>query len=161
MGISPYVRLKEINMSSASPCMAASVRAAGRKLTQFYDAVMAESGLRITQYSILQELVRCEHAPPTMGELAKSLVMDRSSLGQTLRPLERDGLIEFQRDATDGRRRPVALTDVGRAALAKAEPYWQQAQDAFVNNFGVKQSAKLRETLIGIANNDRIAVDHQ
>ena len=122
-------------MSGASPCIAASVRAAGRKLTLFYDAVMADAGMRITQYSILNELARHE-TPPTMGELAKALVMERSALGQTLRPLERDGLIEFRRDATDGRRRPVFLTDAGREAMAKAEPFWRRAQDAFVPILG-------------------------
>jgi DNA-binding MarR family transcriptional regulator len=113
---------------------------------------------RITQYSILNELARHE-TPPTMGELAKALVMERSALGQTLRPLERDGLIEFRRDAADGRRRPVFLTDAGREAMAKAEPFWRRAQDAFVSSFGVEQSAALRETLNGIANSNQIAAD--
>jgi hypothetical protein len=30
-------------------------------------------------------------APPTMGELAETLVLDRSALGHNLRPLEHDG----------------------------------------------------------------------
>jgi DNA-binding MarR family transcriptional regulator len=42
--------------------------------------------------------------PPTIGELAKALVMDRSSLGHTLRPLERDGLIAFEQSTEDRRR---------------------------------------------------------
>jgi DNA-binding MarR family transcriptional regulator len=145
-------------MSDASPCIAASVRAAGRKLTQFYDAVMADAGLRVTQYSLLNELARHE-TPPTMGELARALVMERSALGQTLRPLERDGLIRFRRDAADGRRRPVFLTNAGRKAIAKAEPFWRRAQDAFVSSFGVEQSAALRETLNSIANSKQIAAD--
>ena len=35
--------------------------------------------------------------PPTIGELAETLVMDQSTIGQNLRPLEREGLVELVR----------------------------------------------------------------
>src|ERR1700754_17720 len=95
---------------SASPCITAAMRAASRRLTLLYDEVMAPSGLRVTQYNILAELERRASEPPTVSELAEIFVMERSALGQTLRPLERDGFIRLGRDGNDGRRRPVELT---------------------------------------------------
>jgi len=127
------------------------MRAASRRLTMLYDEMMAPSGLRVTQYHILSELDRQASRPPTVSELAEILTMERSALGQTLRPLERDGLIIMERDARDGRRRPLRLTQAGQEALARARPFWAEAHEKFEHFFGDVASAALRTTLRGIA----------
>jgi DNA-binding MarR family transcriptional regulator len=53
--------------------------------------------------------------------------MERSALGQTLRPLEREGFIALGRDAHDGRRWPVELTSAGKAAATLGCRYWAKA----------------------------------
>jgi DNA-binding MarR family transcriptional regulator len=116
-----------------------------------YDEMMAPSGLRVTQYHILSELERQASTPPTVSELAEVLTMERSALGQTLRPLERDGLIVVGRDESDGRRRPLRLTRAGRAAIARARPHWAKAHENFQRFFGDAASAELRSTLRNIA----------
>src|SRR5215469_5278154 len=83
---------------SASPCIAAAMRAASRRLTMLYDEMLAPSGLRVTQYHVLSELERQASEPPTVSDLAEILTMERSALGQTLLPLEREGLIIVGRD---------------------------------------------------------------
>ena len=67
-------------------CFATAARKASRRLTQFYDEALEPSGLRSTQYAILAELTRSEE-PPTLAELASTLVSDRSAVGHNLRPL--------------------------------------------------------------------------
>ena len=66
-----------------SPCSATAMRKATRRMTQLYDDALASTGLRSTQYAILEELDRQVDAPPTMAELAETLVLDRSALGTT------------------------------------------------------------------------------
>src|SRR5215470_1421022 len=105
---------------SDSPCLVGAMRAATRRLTQLYDEAMAPTGLRVTQFHILSELARRASDPPTIGELAEILIMERSALGQTLRPLERDGFIDLSHDARDGRRRPVRLTRAGKEKVTSA-----------------------------------------
>ena len=68
---------------------------------------MAPTGLRLTQFSLLAELERRDAVAPTVGELAEIITMERSALCQTLKTLERDGLIALARDEPDGRRRQV------------------------------------------------------
>ena len=136
---------------SASPCITAALRAASRRLTLLYDEVMAPSGLRVTQYHILSELERRASEPPTVSELAEILTMERSALGQTLRPLERDGFIALGRDEHDGRRRPVELTAAGKGAIARGRPYWTKAHKRFERFFGGTGLAALRTTLREIA----------
>jgi DNA-binding MarR family transcriptional regulator len=92
-----------------------------------------------------------------VGELAEILTVERSALGQTLKPLERDGLIALARDEQDGRRRPVRLTAAGREAVVRARPYWTEAHHRFAGFFGEPAMAKLRATLRDIAENPDIA----
>jgi DNA-binding MarR family transcriptional regulator len=138
--------------ATETPCMAAAARQAARKLTLMYDNIMAESGLRVTQYNILSELKNgASLRAPTLTELAERLVIERSALGQTLKLLQRDGLIEISKDDSDRRRHPVTLTDRGRQALERARPYWNTAQRQFLSRFGVRKGASLRIVLLQIA----------
>src|SRR6185437_8043195 len=144
-------------LRSASPCVVAAMRAASRRLTLLYDEVMAPSGLRLTQFGVLAELGRRDASPPTVRELADILTMERSALGQTLRPLERDGLIELGRDKRDGRRRPVRLTPAGQKAVKRTRPYWAEAHGRFAKIFGEEAMAELRGTLRDIAEDPELA----
>ena len=139
------------SLRSKSPCIVAAMRAATRRLTQLYDEAIAPTGLRITQFHILAELERQAVDPPTVGELAEILTMERSALGQTLRPLARDGLIDLGHDKRDGRRRPVKLTKAGKDKVARGRPYWAGAHEKFGEFFGDDQLVVLRETLRDIA----------
>jgi DNA-binding MarR family transcriptional regulator len=143
-------------------CNCAALRKASRRLSQFYDSALASSGLKSTQFAILVEIELRAGEPPTIGDLAEALVMDQSTVGQNLRPLERDGLISLQQDARDRRRRHVKLTKKGRQRYAAARPLWQDAQARFEKSFGEPESAALRATLLGIAGNPSLAAydDH-
>jgi DNA-binding MarR family transcriptional regulator len=145
------------SLRSESPCITVALRAAARRLTLLYDEVTAPSGLRITQFNLLAELERRDAFPPTVGELAEILTIERSALGQTLKPLERDGLIALARDEQDGRRRPVRLTLAGREAVLRTRPYWAEAHRRFAGFFGELEMAKLRATLRDIAENPDVA----
>jgi DNA-binding MarR family transcriptional regulator len=125
-------------------------------MTQLYDDALAPAGLRSTQYAILDELYRQADAPPTMGELAETLVLDRSALGHNLRPLERDGLIALVAGDDDRRRRRVVLTTQGRTKFAQSRRAWKLAEDRFHDVFGESAAAKLRATLLRIARDERL-----
>src|SRR5260370_17540695 len=88
-----------------------------------YDTVLAPVRLKSRQYGILSELHSRGAALPTVRELAEELVMDRSTLGQNLRPLERDELITLLTDPNDRRNRLIALTKLGVAKLNPAAHY--------------------------------------
>jgi DNA-binding MarR family transcriptional regulator len=141
---------------SESPCCGTALRKASRRVTQLYDDALEGAGLRSTQYAILTELDRRARRPPTLQELADALVMDRSSLGHTLRPLERDGLVALEVGEADRRQRLVVLTAPGRRRFLQARTLWQQAQERFIDIFGAAEAAALRATLLGIAHEERL-----
>jgi DNA-binding MarR family transcriptional regulator len=127
------------------------MRAAARRLTQLYDEAMAPTGLRVTQFNVLSELERRSADPPTIGELAEILTMERSALGQMLRPLARDGFIDLGEDEWDGRRRLIKLTKAGKDKVVRGRRYWAGAHEEFKQFFGDNQFVALRETLRDIA----------
>src|ERR1700732_3669826 len=87
-------------------CTCGSLRKASRRISQFYDTALAPIGIKSTQYSILSEVDRGSAAGPvSMCELATAMVMDRSTLGHNLKPLERDDLVVL-RQARHGRPKP-------------------------------------------------------
>jgi DNA-binding MarR family transcriptional regulator len=114
-------------------------------VSQLYDGALASCGLRTTQRAILNHVLRA--GTPLVGELAESLVMDRGALAHSLKPLEREGLIQIIPDATDRRNRLVALTRTGRSKLAESEALWARAQSRFEAAIGAAKSVSLREAL--------------
>jgi DNA-binding MarR family transcriptional regulator len=133
------------------------MRKASRRLTQLYDTALLPSGLRSTQYSILSELQRRGSEAPTLQELADALVMDRSALGHTLRPLERDGFVELQTSEADRRRRLIVTTEAGQLKYREAKRLWNTAQRHFHKVFGEAEALALRATLLAIAEDERLA----
>jgi DNA-binding MarR family transcriptional regulator len=129
-------------------CNCFAVRSAARHVSQFYDQFLASIGLRTTQFSILAKLKR--RGPLTINALAKDMVMDRTTLGRNVLPLERDGLIRIGPIASDRRAKELHLTDAGEKRLQAALKAWSQAQAQFETTFGTKRAAALRELLCSV-----------
>jgi DNA-binding MarR family transcriptional regulator len=141
-------------MSELEPeiCNCAALRQAARRVTRLYDDALAPIGLGVNQFSILARLSLV--GPSTIQDLARLLVMDRSTLGHLLRPLEKRGFVRLDVSEEDRRSRMVALTEAGRAAVAKARPRWAAAQRRFESTFGKEAALELRNVLKEIATAD-------
>lgn len=131
-----------------TPCNCLAVRQAARHVTQFYDRCLAPSGLRTTQFSILSKLDRL--GPSTINALAGELVMDRTTLGRTILPLQRDGLVAAASAPSDRRNKEVHLTKAGARRLATAHKLWEGAQASFEATFGSERASSLRKELDGL-----------
>jgi DNA-binding MarR family transcriptional regulator len=126
-------------------CNCLALRQAARHVTQIYDQFLAPSGLRATQYSILARLQR--KGPMTINALAADLVMDRTTLGRNILPLERDGMIAVGPGKSDRRSKELRLTGEGIARFRAALKAWQDAQQRFEAAFGTKRAKELRALL--------------
>jgi DNA-binding MarR family transcriptional regulator len=139
------------------PCNETALRKAMRRITQMYDAAIEPIGLTSGQLMILVEIGLRADNPPTMRLLAEALVMDRSALGHTLRPLERDGLLRFKQSKADRRAQHVILTRAGKAKMLAGQRVWARVQKRFEEAFGVSEAAELRHTLLRIARDERFS----
>jgi DNA-binding MarR family transcriptional regulator len=128
-------------------CTNSAIRRAARQLGQLYDDIIAPSGLRGTQFSLLSQIALAGRQGTPLKPLAEGLVMDLSALGHTLKPLTRDGLVELIPDVKDGRVKRARLTALGVQKQEEALALWHDAQGRFDAVFGAERSAEVRSLL--------------
>ncbi|OZI19257.1 hypothetical protein CAL26_16560 [Bordetella genomosp. 9] len=133
------------NQLMPGPCNSTAIRKAARHLGRFYDSCMAQTGVRITQYAILNLLAT--RGALTIAELAEILVTDRATMGHNMRPLERDGLIRIAVGKNDRREREITLTEAGRAKEAAGRIAWERAQRRFEAAFGKEDALAMRRVM--------------
>lgn len=134
-------------------CNCFTVRKAARQVSRLYDAFLQPTGLRITQFLILAVLARVEGA--SVNELAERLDLERTAMGKTLGPLERDGLIKIKPSSSDGRSRVATITSKGNRVFQDALPHWSQAQRQLAALNGAQWINALRSKLSEIKFDER------
>lgn len=129
MGKNPSNRQREgAGELSELACTNTALRNAARRLGQLYDEAVAPAGLKATQVAALAQVASLQDSDgqgwPTLQSLAERLAISISALTHALRPLVRDGLVELQPDARDGRTKRAALTPLGEDRLDAALVLW-------------------------------------
>ncbi len=125
-------------------CTCAVLRRTARRVTQAYDRALRPAGIKLTQYSVLANVLR--DGGLSITELAERLAMDRTTLTRNLRPMERAGWIEVG-PGPDRRCRAVRITASGRRLFEAAFPLWQAAERGFRRSLGRDTAAELRRLL--------------
>jgi DNA-binding MarR family transcriptional regulator len=106
-------------------CAGWNSRLAARRISQFLDRELQETGLSAAQLGLMAQVAAA--ADDTLGALARSTGLEQSTLSRNLRTLEGQGLIEIAVVESDLRRRAVWLTETGARRLEAAIPLWRKA----------------------------------
>ncbi len=114
-------------------CSSQKLRQLSRRVSQHFDHIVAVTGLKTTQYSLLSTIVRLEPVRP--GDLADQLEMDASTLTRNLQPLVAQGWVAVG-PGDDGRSRIITATQAGRDKRSAAQREWKKAQLAFNDRVG-------------------------
>ena len=114
-------------------CACFNSRKAARTVTKFYDDMLAPSGLKATQLTMLGAISILGTAP--MSELASLVALDKATLTRNLKLLQSDDLIAIA-TGSDRRVRIVRLTRTGTDTLERALPLWREAQQRMVEHLG-------------------------
>jgi DNA-binding MarR family transcriptional regulator len=114
-------------------CTNLKLRQLSRAVTRHYDAYVAPTGLKNSQYSLLSHVVLLGPLRPT--DLAARMKIDASTLTRNLQTLVAAGWVE-QGPGDDARSRSVIATEAGRAKRAEAQRAWKQAQLALNARLG-------------------------
>lgn len=128
--------------------MCATIRRASRLVTSAYDDALRPSGLRITQFSMLQVLSAAGELSQT--ELGSAMALDRTTLTRSLKPLMADGLIRVAA-GSDRRVRLITLTPAGECALANGLACWRSAQRELKRKLGPELWDRLYRDLRTVA----------
>ena len=125
-------------------CTCSTVRGVARRLTQYYDEALKDTGLKVTQYGLMATVDRMNQ--PSVTDLADRLELDRTTLTRNLSHLRQAGWVRLAA-GPDRRTRSVMLTDAGRAMLEAARPYWREAETALRQRAGSDLTEELHAVL--------------
>jgi DNA-binding MarR family transcriptional regulator len=114
----------ELTLLVRDACLCLHLQRAARAVARRFDQAFRALDLTSGQFSLLMSLNRPQ--PPSIGDVARLLAMDRTTLTANVKPLERRGLVEIATDNADKRSRRLSLTPAGRELLAAAVPVWRQ-----------------------------------
>ena len=126
---------------AAAECFCLASRQAARKITRLYDRYMQESGIRVTQFTILSQLMLRGEMP--IGKLAGILGMERTTLTRNLTLLEQRKWISIKA-GDDPRSRIIGITAQGRGIVRRGFPYWSKAQAQVGKMLGADGQAALK-----------------
>ena len=125
-------------------CTSFKLRQLTRRVSQHYDRVVAASGLKTTQYSLLSQI---EHLGPARpSDLAAAMAMDTSTLTRNLQPLVAGGLLALE-PGPDARSRLVRATPAGREKRQEAQRRWRVAQESLNERLGAERVVALHALL--------------
>lgn len=102
-----------------------ALRTATRAVTQFYDLVLSPTGLKTTQFVILQEINAAGEI--AQCDFAREFGIAVPTLSRRFGGLRKKELIQIRRGERHGER-IYRLTPKGQDALRQALPYWERAQ---------------------------------
>jgi DNA-binding MarR family transcriptional regulator len=129
----------------ARGCSHFKLKQASRLVGRHYDtAMLASTGLKTTQYSLLGHIASMQPVRP--GDLADAMGLDASSLSRNLQALATPGWVKLE-PGLDARSRLVTLTAAGAAKRIEAQKRWKQAQLAFNERMGAERVARLHQVL--------------
>lgn len=120
--------------SQPQGCTSFKVRQFMRRVSQHYDAEMAQSGLKTTQYSLLSHVLRLGPLRPV--DLAVKMKMTASTLSRNLQPLVAAGWLVLDAGA-DARSRLVRITEEGIAKRREGQKHWKVAQQTLNDQLGI------------------------
>lgn len=133
MHIQGMAESHDIDVMAPMGCVGARMRRTSRALTAAYNEAFREAGIRSTQWPILAALRVA--GSMSLGDLADAVGSDPSTMSRNVRPLVRDGLVDFATDE-DGRKRHARLTPRGLATYNRAYRSWKRVQDRALELLG-------------------------
>jgi DNA-binding MarR family transcriptional regulator len=117
-------------------CTSFRLRHLMRQVARLYDAEVAKSGIKTTQYSLLSNVLHLGPLRPV--DLAQAMGIDASTLTRNLKPMIAAGWL-LQSEGPDARSRLIEITDDGRKKRTEAQRHWRTAQEKLNELLGVER----------------------
>ena len=109
---------------------------------------------------MLVELLEAPEQRLRMSELARRVVLSRSTLTHMAARLEREGLLRRERVDADRRGAYAVLTEAGRAAVRKAWPIYARGISAyFAQHLSAAEAEQIRAVFARIVVNSQPQTD--
>jgi DNA-binding MarR family transcriptional regulator len=141
------MRKRELSIMSSDLCACGTVRKASRAITQFYDLVLAPSGLKATQFVLLKTI--SERGEIAQWDFARREAIAVETLSRRFAGLRRKGYIQVRTGTRHGEHL-YSITEKGKSAYLNALPYWERAQQRLRMALGEGAWRTLLDLMSGI-----------
>lgn len=125
----------------ASICACASLRRSNRAVCHLYDLVLAPTGLKVTQFTLLYAIGKAHEIAHC--DLATYFAASEETFSRRLASARESGWVSVK--TGDRNRRIYGLTESGRELLRMAIPYWERAQQRLRSELGDMDWSQLTE----------------
>ncbi|WP_425806114.1 MarR family winged helix-turn-helix transcriptional regulator [Desulfitobacterium sp. Sab5] len=132
-----------------NPCYCINLKRATNSITKFYDKKLEDTGLTVSQFSLLNDIKLLESCSKV--ELADYAKLDRSTITRNLKILRERGYI-IDLSTNESRDSQVSLTDLGLEKLESCNLLWKEAQKYIQEKVGSDNIKQLRKILDVIEN---------
>ena len=108
-----------------------AMNSASRRLPRYFDKAFGTVDLRLTEFSVLQQL--SETGPTPMVRLSDENLVTKAAVTAIIDEMEKKGLVRRARDSSDRRVVNVRITPAGRRQFVVARRRYQEIVNAFVS----------------------------
>jgi DNA-binding MarR family transcriptional regulator len=139
--------ISQLARTMAIECPALRVRQASRVLAKLFDSELARFGLHSSQLPVLAAAALFGDSGAAMTKLAEAVLMDRTTLTRSIRPLERAGLLRVARSPQDARTKIVVITRSGESMIEAVFPAWERRRKQIEKSLGPEMLTGLHARL--------------
>ena len=147
----------QLALTMAAECPALRVRQASRVLAKLFDDELAPFGLLSSQLPVIATAALFGDSGAPMNKLAQALLMDRTTLTRSIRPLERAGLLRVARSPEDARTKIVVITRSGERMIEAIFPVWKRVLEQIKKPLGAEMLTDLHARLDRVIALSRVA----
>lgn len=127
-------------------CACRNLRMTTRVVTQYYDRALQDSGLKSTQFALLNDISSKEDGI-SVNELAEYSMMDQTTVTRNIEILRKKGYVDIKTEEKDSRKKRITVSEAGKDKLKAATPPWKDAQIKLQQTIGLERYKVLLETL--------------
>lgn len=135
------------NNPHLSECACRNLRMTTRVITRFYDNALQSTGLKATQFSMLNDIASNEDGI-SIGDLSEHAHMDQTTTTRNIGILLKEKLVEVIMDDSDLRKKKITVSPIGKEKLAIAIPLWKEVQLRLQNTIGEEQYRMFLHVLV-------------
>ncbi len=119
-------------------CACRNLRMTTRVITQYYDKAFHTTGLKSTQFALLNNIFSKEDGI-SVNELADYALMDQTTVTRNVEILRKKGYVNVETENGDLRKKRITVSTAGKEKFAAAKPLWKEAQLKLQEAVGTEQ----------------------
>jgi DNA-binding MarR family transcriptional regulator len=140
---------REANSDRLRQSPAHLLHRAGQCADDIFHAEIGDGDLTVRQFAVL--ITVAQHEGLSQTNLVEHTGIDRSTMADIVRRMQRKGLLQRRRTKADARTYAVKLTDEGRRTLRAAEPMARRVDERILDALPSKERERFINALVSIA----------